>query len=231
MLRTQLRADPHGRFLHDLILNSCDLYPHKTALIDTSCNRRITYAEYGELVRTAARNLAAAGLTPGEVLAIYLPNSWEFAVAYHAATLAGAIPTLLNPTYRDREVRYLTAELLGRIGPEARGAIPALITVLREPFDLEERDRSDVVVSIPGPSIEYPAWSAARALGQMGPSREAIAALVEVICPEQVERPHLRPEPPAHLRNQVMHMSVTLQPAQGGDAHRPVRTDAAEVIP
>jgi len=106
MLRTQLHADPHGRFLHDLILNSCDLYPHKTALIDTSCNRRITYADYGELVRTAARNLTAAGLTPGEVLAIYLPNSWEFAVAYHAATLAGAIPTLLNPTYRDREVRY-----------------------------------------------------------------------------------------------------------------------------
>ncbi len=27
-------------------------------------------------------------------------------MAYHAATLAGAIPTLLNPTYREREVRY-----------------------------------------------------------------------------------------------------------------------------
>ena len=27
-------------------------------------------------------------------------------MTYHAATLAGAIPTLLNPTYREREVRY-----------------------------------------------------------------------------------------------------------------------------
>ncbi len=43
---------------------------------------------------------------PGEVAAIFLPNSWEFCVADHAATLAGAIPTLLNPTYREREVRY-----------------------------------------------------------------------------------------------------------------------------
>src|SRR6185437_2674433 len=41
-----------------------------------------------------------------EVLAIYLPNCWEFCAAYHAATLAGAIPTLLNPSYREREVRY-----------------------------------------------------------------------------------------------------------------------------
>ena len=32
--------------------------------------------------------------------------AWEFAITYHAATLAGGIPTLLNPVYREREVRY-----------------------------------------------------------------------------------------------------------------------------
>ncbi|MGH9601777.1 MAG: class I adenylate-forming enzyme family protein, partial [Terriglobales bacterium] len=40
------------------------------------------------------------------VVAIHLPNSWEFAAAYHAATLAGAVPTPLNPSYREREVRH-----------------------------------------------------------------------------------------------------------------------------
>jgi acyl-CoA synthetase (AMP-forming)/AMP-acid ligase II len=40
------------------------------------------------------------------VVAIFLPNSWEFAITYHAATLAGGIPTLLNPSYREREIRY-----------------------------------------------------------------------------------------------------------------------------
>ncbi len=53
-----------------------------------------------------AHGLVSAGLRPGEVVAIFLPNSWEFAATYHAATLAGGIPTLLNPTYREREVRY-----------------------------------------------------------------------------------------------------------------------------
>jgi len=106
MLRTELYADPSGRFVHNVILDSSRKFANKTALIDASLNRRFTYAEYGEIVEGLARGLVAAGLRPGEVVAIFLPNSWEFAVTYHAATLAGGIPTLLNPTYREREVRY-----------------------------------------------------------------------------------------------------------------------------
>src|SRR3984957_1458204 len=106
MLRTGLHADPHGRFVHEIILASCSRVPHKTAIIDSSCGRRITYAEYGELIENLALGLVAAGVRPGEVLAIFLPNCWEFCAVYHAATMAGAIPTLLNPSYREREVRY-----------------------------------------------------------------------------------------------------------------------------
>ncbi len=106
MLRTELYADPTGRFVHDVVLESCRKNGGKTALVDTSCDRRFSFAEYGSLVESLARGLVSAGLAPGEVVAIFLPNSWEFAVTYHAATLAGGIPTLLNPAYRDREVRY-----------------------------------------------------------------------------------------------------------------------------
>src|SRR6202521_1406323 len=103
MLRTRLYADPQGRSVHNVILESCSRFPHKTAIIDSSCNCRITYAEYGELVEKLARGLVAAGLRPSEVIAIYLANCWEFCAIYHAATLAGAVPTLLNPSYRERE--------------------------------------------------------------------------------------------------------------------------------
>lgn len=106
MLRTKLYADPAGRFLHDVILDSCRRFPGKLAIVDSSSNRRISYAEYGEIVENLAKGLIAAGLKVGEVVAIFLANSWEFCAAYHAATLAGAIPTLLNPTYREREVCY-----------------------------------------------------------------------------------------------------------------------------
>jgi long-chain acyl-CoA synthetase len=106
MMRTELYADPHNLFLHDLVLASCRRNPHKTALIDASCDRRMTYAEYGETVERLARGLIGAGVKPRDVAAIFLANSWEFCAAFHAIQLAGAVPTLLNPTYREREVRY-----------------------------------------------------------------------------------------------------------------------------
>jgi len=106
MLRTRLYADPGNRFVHDVILDSCRRFGSKTALVDTSCNRSLTFAEYGGLVESLARGLVHAGLRPGEVAAIYLANSWEFCASYHAVTLAGAVPTLLNPSYREREVRF-----------------------------------------------------------------------------------------------------------------------------
>lgn len=104
-------ADPEGVFLHDAVLASCRKHPQRTAIVDCSCltngePKRLSYAEYGDLIERCARGLVAAGVTPGDVIAIYLFNAWEYSVAYHAAALAGAIPTLLNPSYREREVRY-----------------------------------------------------------------------------------------------------------------------------
>jgi long-chain acyl-CoA synthetase len=105
-LRTELYADPHNLFLHNLVLETCRRHPTKTAIVDTSCGRRLSYAELGETVERLARGFVAAGVQPGDVVAIFLCNCWEFCAAVHAVTLAGGIPTLLNPTYREREIRY-----------------------------------------------------------------------------------------------------------------------------
>jgi acyl-CoA synthetase (AMP-forming)/AMP-acid ligase II len=107
-VRTSLFADPEGQFLHNIILHACRRYGSKTAIVDTSCTpfRRVTYAEYGELVERTARGLIAVGVRPGDMIGIFLPNCWEFGVAFHASTMAGGIPTAMNPTYREREVHY-----------------------------------------------------------------------------------------------------------------------------
>ena len=106
--RTRLYDDPDGKFLHEVVLASCRIRGEKTALVDTSCNpaRRITFAEYGELVERAANGLVGVGIKSGDRIGIFLPNSWEFGVAFHAAMMAGAVPTPMNPSYREREVRY-----------------------------------------------------------------------------------------------------------------------------
>ena len=138
MLRSQLYADPTGQFVHDVVLSSCQQHDRKTALIDTSCNRSFTFGEYAAAVESLGRGLVAAGICPGEVIAIFLANSWEFAVTYHAATLAGAIPTLLNPSYKEREIRYQlensSAAFLVTDAPLINGVNMAGLPVLRRIF-------------------------------------------------------------------------------------------------
>jgi HEAT repeat protein len=95
------------------------------------------------------------------------------------------VPTLIAAlASRDPAVRHESAVLLGRIGPEGKAAIPALIAVLNEPLALD-RDKRQVGYFAFYPN---PAAAAARALGQMGPSRESVAALAEALSPENLER-------------------------------------------
>src|SRR5258706_6906412 len=106
MRNSLLTIDPKNVLLHNAVLATCRRFPNRISLVDASSGRRFTYAEYGETVERLARGLVAAGLQPGEIVAICLPNSWEFAVAYHAATLAGGFPTPMNPMYREREFKF-----------------------------------------------------------------------------------------------------------------------------
>ena len=74
------------------------------------------------------------------MIGIYLPNCWEFGVAFHAATMAGAIPTTMNPTYRDREVHHQmeTSEAVALIsdGPLLEGIDLSGLPALRNVFTI-----------------------------------------------------------------------------------------------
>src|SRR5215472_19119335 len=104
--RNRLYADPAGQTVHGAILDACRKFGPNTAIVDTSVpadheHHRWDYSRYAEMLERVARNFVAIGVQPGDVIAIYLCNSWEFCVSYHAATLSGAIPTPLNPSYRE----------------------------------------------------------------------------------------------------------------------------------
>jgi acyl-CoA synthetase (AMP-forming)/AMP-acid ligase II len=88
----------------------------KPALIDAESGRTITYRQLDEAVRRVAVGLAARGFRKGDVFAIYSPNVPEYAVAFHAVSLAGGTVTTLNPLYtieeaahqlRDARAKYL----------------------------------------------------------------------------------------------------------------------------
>lgn len=85
--------------------------PEKTAVVgvraDGHPTRRLTYAELGKLVDRCAANLRRLGVKPGDVVAIQLPNWWEFVVASLACVRVGAAANPIVHILREREVRYM----------------------------------------------------------------------------------------------------------------------------
>jgi len=69
-------------------------WPGAEAIVDGQ--RRWTFADYGRDVTLCARGLIAAGLCPGERVAIWAPNSAEFAIAAMSSYCVGAIVVPLN---------------------------------------------------------------------------------------------------------------------------------------
>jgi long-chain acyl-CoA synthetase len=144
--RKALLADPSAVFVQDLFLQACQRFAQRVFLIDTSCAepRRFTYGEIGELVESAARGLVHSGLRPGERVAIHLFNSWEYVVSYYATTLAGGIPTPINPSYRERELRYQLedsgAAVLITDGPSIHGVNLSGLPKLRCVYAARESD-------------------------------------------------------------------------------------------
>lgn len=90
--------------LGDMLRRSARQWPDKRALwfLDTS----MTYRELDERVDRFATALHRLGLVKGDVVAILLPNSFQYVIAYYAAARLGCISTGVNPTYKPAEVQH-----------------------------------------------------------------------------------------------------------------------------
>src|SRR5260370_30442355 len=85
--------------------------PHKVALRHFGV--ALTYRELGRAVTALAKRLASI-VAPGEVMALVLPNSIEFPIAYFATLKALATPALFNPLYPAVQLSPLLREANAR---------------------------------------------------------------------------------------------------------------------
>lgn len=69
--------------------------------------KTLTYTELGDAVSKAAGAFRAMGVGKGDVVAVMLPNWWEFAVTSFALARIGAIPNPLMHIFRERELRFM----------------------------------------------------------------------------------------------------------------------------
>ena len=101
-----------------------------------------------------------------------------------AQLTSSVVPALIaSLASHELEVRFHATEILARLGPAAKTAVPALLTILSEPFDQKERANTQVV------AWDWdPACGAAKALSQIGASPETIAGLSTMLASSVPER-------------------------------------------
>ncbi|TMD08458.1 MAG: 4-coumarate--CoA ligase family protein [Chloroflexi bacterium] len=94
--------------LTPFVLQRASALGDRPALIDGPSGRTITYRQLQQGIHAIAAGLAKRGFGKGDVFAIYSPNLPEYAVAFHAVSLAGGTTTTVNPLYTvDELVRQL----------------------------------------------------------------------------------------------------------------------------
>ncbi len=90
--------------LADLLRNTARRLPEYKAIVflDTVC----TYRMLDDYVDRFATSLSGLGLKKGDVVAIMLPNSHQFVIAYYACLRLGIVVTAVNPIYKPMEVKH-----------------------------------------------------------------------------------------------------------------------------
>ncbi|MFX0188890.1 MAG: AMP-binding protein [Candidatus Hodarchaeota archaeon] len=66
----------------------------------------MTYDEAGKAMDSFGTALHNLGIRKGDVVALLLPNSFQYVIAFYACAKIGAIPTGINPTYKPLEVLH-----------------------------------------------------------------------------------------------------------------------------
>ena len=79
--------------------------PEVEAVVESG--RRVTYRELGELVSTSTRAMMAAGVEPGDRVAIWAPNCSSWIVAALGAQSAGAALVPINTRWKGAEAAYV----------------------------------------------------------------------------------------------------------------------------
>ncbi|MBM7365838.1 class I adenylate-forming enzyme family protein [Gordonia hydrophobica] len=104
------------------------LTPDRHAVYDAQNDRRVTWRELDDLVRTMANGLLSLGLVKGDVVAMISRNCVEFQALYFAAGRAGLVTQPLNW----RLATPALAELLGDARPKVLIAEGEFVEVMHE---------------------------------------------------------------------------------------------------
>ena len=121
---------------HGLLRTSFERSPDRVALIEGE--KELTFRELEDLSNACAHALRAAGVGPGDRVALFLPNSAEFEIAFFGGSKAGAVLTPLNPSFKKAETRYQLKDSGARLLVVHGSLLPVIEAVRDDLPDLRE---------------------------------------------------------------------------------------------
>lgn len=90
--------------VEDFLRHSAERFPTRTALVEAATGRSLSYSDWDRQSDALAAALLHSGLQPGDVVALYAPNGFFFAVAFFGILKMGGTVTAVNPLYAPPEV-------------------------------------------------------------------------------------------------------------------------------
>ncbi|HEY0712973.1 MAG TPA: AMP-binding protein [Polyangia bacterium] len=109
--------------IHDLVISAAERTPDATAIIDGQ--RRISYAALAGDAQRFAAALRDAGVTRGDRVLLFLPNSADYVVALVGTWMAGAVAVPVHPQTKTPKLAYLLQDT-GAVVLCAPGALAAI---------------------------------------------------------------------------------------------------------
>ncbi|MFD7325042.1 FadD3 family acyl-CoA ligase [Streptomyces sp. NPDC059875] len=100
-----MRGDLEWGSIAGLVRSAAERYGTAEAVVDG--RTRISYEELGERVERAAAACLAAGVEPGDRVAIWAPNTLDWIVSALGAVTAGAVLVPLNTRFKGTEAAYV----------------------------------------------------------------------------------------------------------------------------
>ncbi|MGW1979530.1 class I adenylate-forming enzyme family protein [Streptomyces sp. NPDC001889] len=165
-----------------LLAGAARAYPDRVALLDGE--ESLTFAELRAAALRVAGGLRARGLEPGDAVALHMPNTYWYVVAYYGALCAGLAVAPLNPAQPAAALRAQLADC----GAKAVFTHPANAAALREAAP--EGDR--LLVHVPGTAAGPAPSDAVLSTGSV--------PLAELLSGEPLTDSPVDPELVAHLQ-------------------------------
>jgi acyl-CoA synthetase (AMP-forming)/AMP-acid ligase II len=117
------------------------------AIADTQDGgRRLSYAALGRAVDHTAAAYVASGLQPGDAVAIWAPNIWEWTVSALAVFRAGCVLVPVNTRFKGREAAYVLGKARCRMLLTVNGFLDTDYPAMLAPFRDELAHLEEVVV-------------------------------------------------------------------------------------